>query len=227
MNIAHILHYRLSNMSAVNGANESLKTPAKTKFSSQMKDWLAQGKKLLLDKDISDYDQLVDTKKELDQKLQLKSQQLETTVAELSALRLANTTEIESIRSSTDKRISELVSENKTLFEGFEKRLKSLDIGTNRQKDLEKEVVRLQQELAKVNEKAQSSEAKAIRLEEALFENQNTLVATERDLKATKKDLGSRDRELQGTVSQLESTQADLDAQRRELGLENLDLEDL
>lgn len=197
-------------MSAVNSRNGSPKAPAKPKHSSQLREFLALGKKIFQDKEVSDYDQLLDNKKELEQKLLLKNQEFNAKVEELSAL-----------RSSTAEVISNLESENKTLFERFEKRVISWDTGKTKQTDLENKVVKLQQKLTETNERAESSTAAMESLQNKLFEHQNASVETKNTLMAIKKELNSKERELKGTVKELESTQAELDEQRTELGFED------
>ncbi|KAF8855030.1 hypothetical protein BDZ45DRAFT_692946 [Acephala macrosclerotiorum] len=214
-------------MNATNGTNGSPKAPVKPKRASRLKDFLALGKEIFSEKEVGDYDQLLDTKKELEQQLLLKNQELNAKVEELVALRSAKTQEINSLRSSTAEKISALETENKTLFKAFEKRYKSWDTGMTTQKDLENRVAQLQLELKQANQRAESSEASNENLQHQLSNHQNSLEETKNNLRTTKRELNSKDRELKGTFRDLESAQAELETLRSELGLEYPNHEDL
>jgi DNA repair ATPase RecN len=125
-------------MSAINYRTGSLKSPAKPKHLSQLKEFIAPEEKIFQDKEVSDYDRLFDDKKELEQRLLLKKQEVNAKAEELSALRSAKAEETSSLRSRTAETISNLKSENKALFEGFEKRVVLWDTGKIKQTDLEK-----------------------------------------------------------------------------------------
>ncbi|KAH9217255.1 hypothetical protein DL95DRAFT_522194 [Leptodontidium sp. 2 PMI_412] len=203
-------------MSTASGTSGPPKAPVKPKHSSQLKEFLALGKKIFQDKEVTDYDQLLDSKKELEQRLLLKDREFNEKVEEIDLL-----------RSSTAEEISKLESENKTLFEGFEKRVIAWDAGKSNGAKLEAEVVTLRQMLEEANETAESSKDDIESLQEKLFEYQNDLVKKENDLNVTKKELSSRSRELKGTVKELEYAQAELHAQKNELGIEDLSDEHL
>lgn len=214
-------------MSSVNGTNGN-KPPAKLKNSSELKEFLIAGKKLFLEKDPNDYDQLLDQKHDLERKLGLKSQDLDAKVKELAALKATSGTEIAKLKADHREEISILESKNNTIREQFEEWVVIWNDGTTKQRDLEKKITRQQKDLVKANDTEKSSQAKISELEDALSEHQAALDEARQDLETTKqelnskeRDLNSKDRELKGAVAELETIQTDLKRYQSELGLEN------
>lgn len=201
-------------MSGANGTNPSPRAPARSKQSTQLKEFLILGKKLFLEKDPEDYDQLLDEKHELERKLLLKSQEFDAKVEELSTLRAANSV-----------KITQLEFRNNLIHEEFENRVILWNNKTTKQADLETKITRLQQELKQVKDTAKTSQAKIESLQGKLNGAEIDLADAKNNLKATKKELNSKDRELKGTLKDLEAAQTELEAQMSELGLENLPVE--
>ncbi|KUJ14163.1 uncharacterized protein LY89DRAFT_736210 [Mollisia scopiformis] len=188
----------------------------KVKLGTQMKDFINLGKKIFQDKEVSDYDQLLDDKKELEEKLEAKNQEFDAKVEEVAALQAA-----------ADERVAKADAKTESLFEEFQKRYKEWDVATSKESNLESQVAELKEELKQANTKAENAEASMIMLQDKLFARQNALAEMEKDLNLLKKELSSRNRELKGTLGELQVSQAQMERHRIEIGLEYPHMEDL
>jgi chromosome segregation ATPase len=182
-------------------------------------------------KDIDNFDQILDDKKELERNLKLKEEEItklrSTKGSEIASHQLTKEKEIETLRSTKDAEIAKLKTARGTLFEEFQTQFKTWDMGTTKQEELKSERDGLSVKLSEANGRASSFEKNNALLQHQLGELRNEVTEVENKLKTVRGLLSSKERELIGTVKTLEDCQSMLDEERRELGLEYLDHEDL
>jgi chromosome segregation ATPase len=209
-------------MSAVGGTSGTLKA-SKPRFSSQMKEFLALGKKVFHEKDIGDYDQLLDDKKELEEKLLSKSKELSSFQSSMEG----KIAKLELSEKKLQERIGVLQSDKKTLLKEFGEQYKLWDTKTNRQTDLEKEVNSLQTMLTSANHTVESLHAQVGDLQNQVFDFQVANDKKDNEVKMARRELSSKERELTGATKDAELYQAQLEEQRKEVELESLDVLDM
>jgi len=187
------------------------------KFGDQVKEFLNMGNKIFEEKDaIADYDQLLDDKKELEEKLATKTQEYEDKVKEIATLQAA-----------ADERVATAETKSEGFIEQFQKRFKEWDAATSKESKLESQIETLKQELTDAKTKAQSAEAGIGVMQDKLFASQNKMVDMEKELILLKKEHSSRMLELKGTRGELQACQTEMEKEKRELGLEYPLVEDL
>jgi chromosome segregation ATPase len=210
----------------------SSNSSTRSKLSASLRELFGVAKKFVgHEKDIDSLDQILDYKRDLERKLNLKEEEIVSLRSdkdrEIGSLRIDKEREIETLRSTKDEEIATLRSTKDTLFKEFQEKYKTWDTGTTKQKELRDEIDELKVKLTQANERADSSEGRSVALQQQLWELQNVGVELENKLKVVRGLLSSKERELTGTVRALEDCQNKLDEERGELGLEYLDREDL
>lgn len=200
-------------MSSTSSGNVTPKASAKPKFSTHLKDLLEAAKSVLAhQKDLQTLDQLINEKRDWEQKFK-------TMTAKLTATE----TEIESIRKAKDQEITELKKEKKILIKEFKEESIADGNSKNRQKELESQVTILKQELSNRVRAAKSSESEVADLRDELEMSREELKTKEDCLKSMNERQFTMGLELKGARSKLEELQQDQQA----LGFANLNEEDL
>jgi chromosome segregation ATPase len=222
----------MTDMSGTSNVSGTSRSSTRSKLSPIFKELVGAARKLVgHEKEIGDFDQILDEKKELEINLKSKEEEItklrSTKDSEIASHRLAKEKEIETLQSTKDAEIAKLKTAKDTLFEEFQTQFKTWNIETTKQEELKRKIDGLSGELSEANRRANSFEEKNALLQRQLEERQDAVVEVENKLKTVRGLLGSKERELTGTVKALEDCQSMLDEERRELGLEYPDHEDL
>ncbi|KAE8443748.1 hypothetical protein EG329_001428 [Mollisiaceae sp. DMI_Dod_QoI] len=203
-----------------------------------MKEFIQLGKQIFQDKEVKDYDQLVEDKKDLEEKLAAKTAEYDAKIAEVTALHAAADDRVAKAEAAADERATKAeadaanrISDSNVkvagLIEEFQTRYNKWNLVINKESNLESRIAELTLELTKANAKAETAESSITKLQGELSEQQNLLTKTEDELSLAKKELSSRVRELKGTVGELQKVEAQMEEHKREIGLEYPVIDDL
>lgn len=171
-------------MSDVNGATGAPKSSAKPKASNLLRE-LASLMRKLPEKDISDVDQLINDKKDLEQKILSNNQEL-----------AARREELTSLKSATGNEIAKLRSEKEVLIDAFAERVKNWSAEANKSTALEGDIDELKQQLGQANERASFLQAQLSRVTIELSEKEAELERAKRDLLSCESTLQDERQEL-------------------------------
>ncbi|KAH6665536.1 hypothetical protein B0J14DRAFT_233533 [Halenospora varia] len=186
-------------MSVANSTNESSKNPSKPKRPLRIKEFIALGKEIFNEKELGDYDQLLTQKKDLEQQLLSKNQELD----------------------AKNKKLSELEVENTTQFERFEKRVIACDTWKNKAKDLENKLTEARETATEADKIVEISKATINDLGNELRNHKKKLDNMKAELEATRKNRESSEYELVGAKNKLKYMQQE----PRRLGLVRVNLD--
>lgn len=199
----------------------------KGKLGAQMKEFLIMGKSIFENKDIKDYDELFDEKKELEDKLAAKITEYEAKLEEVKELQKAADDRIAAAEKDSHERVLVAEAKSEGMIEEFQKKYKIWDAATSKESDLENQITKLKQELTDSNTRAQNADAGISVLQEKLGESQKALKDMEGELALLKKEHSSRMLELKGTRGELQKCEAEMEKRSYELGLQNPLVDDL
>jgi chromosome segregation ATPase len=241
-----------ADMSSASSRAESSNSSAEPPFADDMRGFSTILRRLSRKKEFSDFSKIADKNRVLEGTLASKEAEIKalrsSKEAEIKALRSTKDTEIKALQSAKETEIEALQSANakleleKTalqlakdaLFDEFTKKYGEWSTGTNRQEGLEREVATLQLQLTQANQRAKDSEDALTNVQQQLdgcqgelIGFQNELLEVNETLQSETEKLKKKQLELDGTWARLEECESILEKEREELGLEDLNLDDL